>query len=89
MFWKLLLLVLAIAAAWYGFKLLKRLDQRPKGRLKEKKRKGEAIGKMDQCPVCGTYARWDIEDEQGQEGAPQSRLHVRCRHCASTWNIAL
>ncbi|MFC5607061.1 hypothetical protein [Variovorax soli] len=41
------------------------------------------------CPVCGTYARWDIEDEQAQEGAPQSRLHVRCRHCASTWNIAL
>ena len=70
MFWKLLLLVLAIAAAWYGFKLLKRLDQRPKGRLKEKKRKGEAIGKMDQCPVCGTYVVAGRAANCGREGCP-------------------
>jgi hypothetical protein len=71
MFWKLVLLVLAIAAAWYGFKLLKRLDGRPKGRLKEKKRQpGEAIERMDQCRVCGTYVVAGQAANCGRPGCP-------------------
>ena len=70
-FGKLLLLVLVVAAAWYGFKLVGRLDrQRKRKRAENKKRDAESIGKMDQCPVCGTYVVAGRAASCGRAGCP-------------------
>lgn len=38
------------------------------------------------CPVCRTYARWNIEEDE-QLQSPPTQLRVRCRSCSNTWNI--
>jgi uncharacterized protein len=70
-FSKLLLLVLVVAAVWYGFKLVGQLDRRRKEEVAERKRRdGASIGKMDQCRVCGTYVVADRAANCGREGCP-------------------
>jgi hypothetical protein len=51
---KLLLLVLAVAIVWYGYKAVRRRDER---RMAETSRPpaGPAAETMVKCPVCGTY----------------------------------
>lgn len=54
---KLVVLAAIIAAVWYGFKFLGRLEARRKAELKAAKT-GGGDGKaqnMSQCPVCDTY----------------------------------
>lgn len=68
---KLLLLVLVIAAVWYGYKLVGRLDRQRKDRVAERKRRdGESIGKMDQCPACGIYVVAGQAANCGRQGCP-------------------
>ena len=68
---KLLLLVLAVAAVWYGFKLVGRLDRKRKAKpAGNKKQDTGSIGKMDQCPVCGTYVVADRAANCGRQGCP-------------------
>ena len=54
---KLLVLAAIVAAVWYGFKFLGRLEAKRKAELKaaEKEAKGGATQSMVQCPVCETY----------------------------------
>lgn len=45
----------------------------------------EFVANQADCERCGTYARWEPLDELPAE----SRLQVRCRHCAHQWHIDL
>jgi uncharacterized protein len=70
-FGKLLLLVLVVVAVWYGFKFVGRLDRQRKGNLAARKRKsGEAVERMDQCRVCGTYVVAGQAANCGRPGCP-------------------
>lgn len=51
---KLLVLAAIIAAVWYGFKFLGRLEAKRKAELKSAK-KGGGAQNMVLCPVCETY----------------------------------
>lgn len=44
----------------------------------------EAAAKQADCPGCGSYARFDLQEPS----APQ-RLRVRCRKCGEHWTIGL
>lgn len=59
---KLVVLAVIIAAVWYGFKFLGRLEAKRKAELKAAKKGGSATQAADlaaesmiQCPVCETY----------------------------------
>jgi uncharacterized protein len=54
---KLLVLAAIIAAVWYGFKFLGRLEAKRKAELKggEKASKGGDAQNMSLCSVCETY----------------------------------
>lgn len=60
---KLLVLAGLIAAVWYGFKFVGRLDEARRRQAAEtgprrragSERKSEAIEDTVQCPVCGAY----------------------------------
>lgn len=43
----------------------------------------EFVAGQATCPVCNTYARWDLEAERSGE----ARLHAHCRHCQHRWQI--
>lgn len=45
----------------------------------------EYVADQAVCRACGTYARWDLLEEQ----AAGARLVVRCRHCTNQWAIEL
>lgn len=51
-FAKLLLLAAAAALLWYGFKLVRRRDQRRAEASRPAEKVAETLVK---CPVCGTY----------------------------------
>ncbi len=51
---KLLVLAAIIAAVWYGFKFLGRLEAKRKAELKAAE-KGGKTQNMTLCPVCDTY----------------------------------
>ena len=70
MFAKLLVLILVIAAVWYGFKYLSRLDAKRKADKKLRERDSGTAARsrgaapaatetdaedMVQCPTCGAY----------------------------------
>lgn len=44
----------------------------------------ESAAQQADCPHCGTYARFDL-----QESANPQSLHVRCRKCGERWRIEL
>lgn len=72
-FGKLIVLAAVVAAVWYGFKLVTRLDQERKRRhtLREKQRQGtESVGKMEKCAVCGTYVVAATAGDCGRDGCP-------------------
>jgi ribosomal protein L32 len=70
-FGKLLLLVAIVVAVWYAFKFVGRLDRKRKRELADKKKTdADSIGKMDQCPTCGTYVVADRAQNCGREGCP-------------------
>jgi len=53
---KLIILAVVIAAVWYGFKLLTRINlQRGQKVAQDKKDAVSGIADTVQCPVCGTY----------------------------------
>lgn len=45
----------------------------------------EFVANQAECERCGTYARWDLVDDNPQG----TRLQVRCRHCQHQWQIEL
>jgi predicted Zn finger-like uncharacterized protein len=44
----------------------------------------ESAAQQADCPHCGTYARFDLQESP----SPQS-LRVRCRKCGERWQIEL
>lgn len=72
-FGKLIVLAVVVAAVWYGFKLITRLDQerKRKNRLREKRRQGtETVDKMEKCTVCNTYVVAATARDCGRDGCP-------------------
>ena len=53
---KLIILAAVIAAVWYGFKLMTRIDQQRREKVaQDKKDAVSGVADTVQCPVCGTY----------------------------------
>ena len=70
-FGKLLVLAIIVAAVWYGFKLVGRLDQQRKRKVAEAKKKPfDSIGEMEKCRVCGTYVAAGGAGNCGRQGCP-------------------
>ena len=70
-FGKLLVLVIIVAAVWYGFKLVGRLDRQRREKIAQKKKKGtDSVGKMEQCKICGTYVLASGTRNCGRPGCP-------------------
>jgi uncharacterized protein len=70
-FGKLIVLVAVVAAVWYGFKLVSRLEQQRKRRVKEQgKQDADSVGKMEKCPVCDTYVVAADAQNCGRDGCP-------------------
>jgi len=70
-FGKLLVLAIVVAAVWYGFKLVGRLDQQRKRKVAEAKKKpSDSIGEMEKCRVCGTYVAAGGAENCGRQGCP-------------------
>lgn len=70
-FGKLIVLVAVVAAVWYGFKLVSRLERERKRRVKEQSRQDkDSVGKMEKCPVCDTYIVTATARDCGREGCP-------------------
>ena len=67
---KLLLLILVITGAWYGFKRVGRLDRQRKEKLAAGSRPDRDVERMDQCPVCGTYVVAGQASDCGRSGCP-------------------
>lgn len=70
-FGKLLLLVIIVAAVWYGFKFVGRLDKQRKRKLEaDQKKEADSVGKMEKCPVCDTYVVAAQAANCGRPGCP-------------------
>jgi len=73
---KLLVLILIIAAVWFGFKWAGKLDQARKARLRES---GSGSGEGDsrdlaECPACGTYVTARLDQcPEGRADCPMLR----------------
>ena len=68
---KLLVLVIIVAAVWYGFKLVGRLDRQRRDKIaRERKKDTDSVGKMERCKVCGTYVVAGRADNCGRPGCP-------------------
>jgi hypothetical protein len=74
---KLLVLILIIAAVWYGFKLLARRNQnvgrrQPPGQIGSGKREAadEATQDMESCTVCGTFVPNAAAKGCGRDACP-------------------
>jgi uncharacterized protein len=77
---KLLVLAVIIAAIWYGFKWVGRLDKNRKDRLREDKggaggaSDGDTGGDQDltECALCGTYVAARVTRcPEGRADCPQ------------------
>lgn len=70
-FGKLLVLAIIVAAVWYGYKFIGRLDKQRKEKVaKDKKKTTESVGKMEKCPVCDTYLVAAQAENCGRPGCP-------------------
>ncbi len=58
---KILLLALIIAAIWYGYKWVGRLDRERKAKLREDRSDGGDGQDLIQCALCGTYGPTDLD----------------------------
>jgi hypothetical protein len=68
---KLLVLAIIVAAVWYGFKFISRLDRQRKQKLSEENKKAtDSIGEMEKCPVCSTYVVAAQAANCGRPGCP-------------------
>ena len=74
---KIIVLVLIIAAVWYGFKLLARRGQsvgqdRKIGRIGPKPADNDktTVHDMETCSVCGTFVPTGAARACGREGCP-------------------
>lgn len=76
---KLLVLALIVAAIWYGFKWLSRLDRERKARLREGGRdgaEGDPPGAADlvQCALCEAYVPADLgRCPEGRADCPHAK----------------
>ena len=75
---KLLVLILIIAAIWYGFKWVGKLDKGRKARLRESgSRSGSGEGDsrdLAECPACGTYVTVRLDEcPEGRGDCPMLR----------------
>ena len=76
---KLLVLIAIIAAVWYGFKAIGRLEKAQKARVRVEKpapppksAREEGAQEMIQCPKCGSYVPSGAVMDCGREGCPYS-----------------
>jgi hypothetical protein len=70
-FGKLLVLAIIVAAVWYGFKFVGRMDRQRKRKVAdEQKKTADSIGEMEKCRVCGTYVVADGAENCGRQGCP-------------------
>ena len=80
---KIIVLVAIVAAVWYGFKFLSRLDASRKAEAKVRHEKGKSKGKgkanppaadepedMVQCPVCQAYVPARASSNCGRDDCP-------------------
>ena len=68
---KLLILVIVVAAVWYGFKFVGRLDRKRKREIEgEKSKPSDSIGEMEKCRICGTYVVAGRAENCGRKGCP-------------------
>jgi hypothetical protein len=68
---KLIVLAAIVAAVWYGYKFVNRLDQKRKREAAESKSQNtETIDKMVKCSSCGTYAVDTGAAQCGECGSP-------------------
>jgi len=67
---KLVVLVAIIAAVWYGFKFLGRLDEKRKAEIKRGAAKGHDAEAMVECPVCGIYVSAQDAGNCGRADCP-------------------
>ncbi len=71
---KLLVTVAIIAAIWYGFKYLSRIDRVRKRALKDRKDEPDSTPagaeSLVQCPVCGTYVAPGGAEACGRDDCP-------------------
>ncbi|HSR54939.1 MAG TPA: hypothetical protein VLN73_01770 [Alphaproteobacteria bacterium] len=73
---KLLVLILIIAAIWYGFKWVGRLDRERKERLKEDRSRPGDRGSRDliECTACGAYVAPGLDEcPEGRADCPMLR----------------
>jgi len=68
---KLLVLVAVVAAVWYGFKLVTRLERERKRRVGEQNRQPtDFVEEMEKCRVCGAYVAASGAQNCGRRGCP-------------------
>ena len=73
---KLLVLILIIAAIWYGFKWVGKLDRDRKDRLRnaESGSRGEDERDLVECAACGTYVTVGLDRcPEGRADCPMLR----------------
>jgi uncharacterized protein len=73
---KLLVLILIVAAIWYGFKWIGRLDRERKAKLRESESgRRDGTGRdLVQCAACGTYVtEWLGRCPEGRRDCPMVR----------------
>lgn len=77
---KIVVLLLIVAAVWYGFRMLARGGRpverdRESGRIGAAEREGAdregaTVHEMETCSVCGTFVPADAARACGREGCP-------------------
>ena len=68
---KLVVLAIVVAAVWYGFKFVTRLDRQRKAKVdRDRDQKTESIDQMEKCPTCGTYVLTGKAQDCGRPGCP-------------------
>jgi uncharacterized protein len=68
---KIIILAAVIAAVWYGFKFVTRLDQQRKQKVAREKRDAvDDVSDTLKCPVCGTYVAAQSAGDCGESGCP-------------------
>ena len=68
---KIIILAAIVAAVWYGFRFVARLDQQRKQRVARKERDAvDEVSDTVKCPVCGTYVAAQSAGDCGESGCP-------------------
>ena len=68
---KIIILAALVAAVWYGFKFVSRLEQQRKEKLAQEKRDAvDGVSDTVKCPVCGTYIAAQSAGDCGETGCP-------------------